>query len=802
MAACSPRKRAETGSIYQEGWIDYNKNGVQDLYEDPEAELEQRVEDLLRRMTVEEKTCQMVTLYGYHRVLEDQLPTPAWKDRVWKDGVGTMDEQLNGWLDIGKPAYESEYLWPPSKHAEALNSIQRWFIEETRLGIPVDFTNEGIRGVDHFRATEFPTPLGLGATWDKELLREVGRITGREARLLGYTTVNAPILDVARDQRWGRYEECYGEDPFLVAQLGLQVVRGLQTDHQVTSCGKHFIVHGSNKGAREDQSRVDPQISRHEVENIHVYPWKEAIRQGDMLSLMTCYNDVEGSPVQGSKYWLTDRLRKDFGFRGYVISDSDAVEMLYMKHHTAADMKDAVRQAVEAGLNVRCTFRTPESYVEPLRACIADGSLPMHIINDRVRDILRVKFITGLFDHPFQKDFEAADREVDGVEHNAVALQAARESIVLLKNAEETLPLEASSLRSIAVIGPNADDPRYAQAQYGPFQTEVITPLEGLRRMVPAGTKVLYAKGCEVVDEHWPDSEIIDFEPAPEENAQRQEALALARQSDAIIAVMGGNIRTCGESRTRTSLDLPPGQDRLLKALRTLGKPLIVVLLNGRPLSVNWADRYADAIVEAWYPGTQGGLAIAEVLLGQYNPGGKLPCTFPKTVGQIPFNFPFKPNSQLAGWVGEGPSGRQTRINEGLYPFGFGLSYTTFSYSNLRLGDREMAADGATTVSVDVTNTGARPGDEVVQLYFSDVQSSITVYDSQLRGFERVSLTPGETRTVTFPLRAEDLSLLDEQYRRVVEPGDFVIRIGASSEDIRLTDTLTVRGPLRIIEKL
>jgi len=782
-------------NIYKKGWIDFNKNGVKDVYEDPAAPLENRVEDLLKQMTVEEKTCQMVTLYGYKRVLQDELPTEEWKNLLWKDGIGAIDEHLNGFRGWGTKPYDSEYTWPASKHAQAINTVQRWFVEETRLGIPVDFTNEGIRGVENLKATAFPTQLGLGHTWDRELIREIGRITGREARLLGYTNVYAPILDVGRDQRWGRYEEIYGEDPFLVAELGTEMVLGLQQDFQVASTGKHFIAYSNNKGAREGMARVDPQTGPHEIENIHVYPWKEVIARSGMLGAMCSYNDIDGSPVEGSKYWLTERLRKDFGFRGYVVSDSDAVEYLHSKHRTSPSMKESVRQSVEAGLNVRCTFRSPDSYVLPLRELVNEGTISMETIDERVRDILRVKFIVGLFDHPYQEDTEAADREVNSEENNAVSLRASREALVLLKNAGGTLPLNADKLKKVAVIGPNADNTDFAKAHYGPLDVDCVSVYEGLKKALEGKAEVAYAQGCDLVDSNWPLSEIMYTEPDAEVLGRIDDAVRLASESDVVVAVVGGGLRTCGENKSRTSLDLPGHQELLLRQLKKAGKPMIVVLINGRPLSVNWAAANADAILEAWYPGPHGGTAIAEVLLGEYNPGGKLTVTFPKTVGQIPFNFPYKPYSQVDGAKVPGIKGNQTRINGPLYSFGHGLSYTSFKYSDLSMSSEEIPQDGNVDLTFKVTNTGRMTGDEVVQLYFRDMISSITVYEQQLRGFERITLEPGESREITFRIKAEDLSLLDKDFNRVVEPGAFEMLIASSSTDIRLRDTLYVVAP-------
>lgn len=796
----SAQKRPETpatykptkSEMYHKGWIDFNKNGVKDVYEDPAAPLDARIENLLQQMTLDEKTCQMVTLYGYKRVLKDDLPTPEWKQMLWKDGIGAIDEHLNGFQQWGLPPSDNENVWPASRHAWALNEVQRFFVEDTRLGIPVDFTNEGIRGVESYRATNFPTQLGLGHTWNRELIRQVGLITGREARMLGYTNVYAPILDVGRDQRWGRYEEVYGESPYLVAELGIAMVRGLQHNHQVAATGKHFAAYSNNKGAREGMARVDPQMSPREVENIHIYPFRRVIREAGLLGVMSSYNDYDGIPIQGSYYWLTTRLRGEMGFRGYVVSDSDAVEYLYTKHGTAKDMKEAVRQSVEAGLNVRCTFRSPDSFVLPLRELVKEGGLSEEVIDNRVRDILRVKFLVGLFDAPYQTDLAGADREVEKEENETIALQASRESVVLLKNAGGLLPLDINSIRKIAVCGPNANEEGYALTHYGPLAVDVTTVLEGIQEKTKGKAEVLYAKGCDLVDAHWPESEIIDYPLTEEEQREIDKAVENARQADVAVVVLGGGQRTCGENKSRSSLDLPGRQLQLLQAIQATGKPVVLILINGRPLSVNWADRFVPAILEAWYPGSKGGTALADILFGDYNPGGKLTVTFPKTVGQIPFNFPCKPSSQIDGGKNPGPDGNMSRINGALYPFGYGLSYTTFKYSDLDISPKVITPNESATVRLKVTNTGKRAGDEVVQLYIRDVVSSIITYEKNLAGFERVHLEPGETKELSFTIDRKHLELPDADMKWIVEPGDFVLMAGASSEDIRLNGTLTV----------
>jgi beta-glucosidase len=767
------QKAGSLQSIYHDGWIDLNKNGHMDVYENQKADINARIEDLLSQMTLEEKTCQTATLYGFNRVLKDELPTPEWKKQIWKDGIANIDEHLNGW-DKGS---NSIYAKDIKKHVWAMNEVQRFFIEETRLGIPVDFTNEGLRGVAALTSTSFPSQLSVGHTWDRELVREIGRITAREARALGYTNIYSPTLDASRDQRWGRVEDTYGEEPFLISRLGVEMVKGLQENYTVASTAKHFAVYSYGKGAREGQARTDPQTSPREVENVFLPPFKAAIKEGGLLGVMSSYNDYDSIPVTGSHYWLTERLRNDFGFRGYVVSDSAAVEYLYNKHGVAEDMKDAVRQAIEAGLNVKTNFTKPEDFILPLRELVKEGKVSMKTLDDRVRDVLRVKFTVGIFDRPYVKDADATERLVNSAEHQQVALRAARESLVLLKNEQNILPL-SKEIKSIAVVGPNADDDSLTQYRYGPSGVRGITVLQGIKNKLGSQVKVSYAKGCEVVSAHWPDTEILPEPLTKEEQDEINKAVEAARDSDVAVVVLGDSSKTVGESASRTSLDLPGRQLDLVQAVYATGKPVVVVLLNGRPLSINWVNKYVPGILEAWFPGAQGGTAIADVLFGDYNPGGKLTITFPKTVGQIPYNFPTKPNAQ---WEGE-----KTRVNGALYYFGYGLSYTTFAYSNLKIAPLKQTARGLVTVSFDVKNTGAREGDEVAQLYTHDVVSSVTTYEKTLRGFERVHLKPGETKTVSFTLTPDDLSLWNREMKFVVEPGTFRVMIGSSSEDIRL----------------
>jgi len=769
-------------SIYHKGWIDLNKNGRKDIYEDPAQPMDKRVEDLLSQMTMEEKTCQMATLYGYGRVLKDSLPTPQWKNEIWMDGIANIDEHLNGF-----PSAHLDIITDIKKHVWAMNTTQAFFIEETRLGIPVDFTDEGIRGVEAYGTTGFPTELALGNTWDKKLVNQVGKITGLEARAMGYTNVYAPILDVARDQRWGRLEESYGESPYLVSRLGVEMAKGMQQDNTIVSTAKHYAIYSANFGAREGQARTDPQMPMREVETLLLPPFEHVIKEAGILGVMASYNDYDGIPVIGSYYWLTKRLREEFGFKGYVVSDSEAMEYLFSKHHVARDREDAVAQAVNAGMNVRTNFSAPATMILPLRKDILDGKISMQTLNERVRNVLKVKFWLGLFDHPYIEDAQKSVLTVNDPEHKKVSLQASRECIVLLKNEKNILPLN-KNIHAVAVIGPNADNADFADTHYGPHGTKGITVLQGIKEKLGKNVLVNYAKGCEIVDAHWPESEVLPQPATTDEQAQMDSAVTLAKKSDVVIMVMGGNTKTAGESKSRTTLDLPGFQLDLIKAIKATGKPVIVTFINSQPISFNWVKENIPGIVEGWYPGTYGGTAIADVLFGDYNPGGKLTLTFPRSVGQLPMNFPSKPGAQT-------DQGETARLKGKLYPFGYGLSYTTFAYSNLKISPQKENAQGTINVTFDVKNTGQREGDEVVQLYINEKVTDVTTYEKQLRGFERVHLKPGETKNINFTLTPDDLSIWNRDMHFVVEPGIFKVMVGASSEDIKLNSEFEILQP-------
>lgn len=771
-----PAGKAKKVSIYHKGWIDFNKNGRMDVFENPQAKLEDRVEDLLRQMTVEEKTCQMATLYGSGRVLKDALPTPEWKNEIWKDGIGNIDEEHNG---LGK--FRSEYSFPYRKHVEAKHEVQRWFVEETRLGIPVDFTNEGIRGLCHDRATYFPAQCGQGATWNKKLVSEIGRVTAEEAVALGYTNIYSPILDVARDPRWGRVVECYGEDPYLVGQLGREMVTSLQKAGLV-STPKHFAVYSVPVGGRDEGTRTDPHVAPREMRTLFLEPFRVAFQEAKAMGVMSSYNDWNGEPVSGSYFFLTQILRQEWGFDGYVVSDSEAVEFLHSKHRVAKDWVDAAAQVVNAGLNIRTQFTPPKDFVLPLREALAQGKVSPEVLDQRVREILKVKFRLGLFDNPYPGDGAKAEQIVHSPEHREVSLEAARQSMVLLKNEGGLLPLK-KDIRSVAVIGPNADERKNLICRYGPANAPLVTVYQGLKQYLPQA-EVTYSKGCEIIDRNFPESELLEFPLDSAERAGIAEAVEAARKAEVAVLVLGGSERTVKEGHSRTSLELPGRQEMLLKAVYETGTPVVLVLLDGRAAAINWADKHIPAILHGWFPGEFCGQVIAETLFGENNPGGRLAVTFPKSVGQIPYAFPFKPGADTKG---------PTRVSGALYPFGHGLSYTTFAYSDLRITPEEGGIHSHVTVKCRVKNTGKVTGDEVVQLYIHDLYSSVTTYVKALRGFERIRLQPGQEREVEFVLNSQDLGLWDIHDQFVVEPGEFEVFVGASSQDIKLKGKFELR---------
>jgi len=777
-------------SLYQEGWIDLNKNGKKDPYEDPEKDIDERVEDLLGRMTLEEKTCQLVTLYGYGRVAKDELPTAEWKERVWKDGLGNIDEHLNGLAY--NPQAQTEYSWPPSRHARAINQVQQFFIEQTRLGIPVDFTNEGIRGLTHHGATGFPADIGLGSSWDPGLINQVGHVTGKEAKVLGYTNIYSPILDLARDPRWGRVVETYGEDPFLVSQYGKNMVTGLQ-DEGVVSTLKHFAVYSVPKGGRDGEARTDPHVASREVRQMYLEPFRVAVQEAGALGVMSSYNDYDGIPITASHEYLVDILRNRWGFDGYVVSDSWAVGGLQGRHQVSDSYKESVRQAVNAGLNIKTNFTPPEEFVMDLRELVREGQVTEQTLDKRVSDVLRVKFKLGLFDTPYVNNPELADEVIHSKEHEKVALRASRESLVLLKN-DSLLPIDPSGIESVLVTGPNAKAENHSISRYGPSHIDVVSILEGIEGFLGEEVQVHHEPGCNIIDGHWPQSELYDHPVSGEEQEMIDQAVEKARKADVVFCVLGENEKLVGESKSRTSLDLPGNQRKLIQALyNETQTPVVGILVNGRALSINWMDEHIPAILEAWFPGQYGGQAVAEALFGEFSPSGKLPVTFPKTVGQIPYNFPFKPRSQASQSLHAPENFIYTRVSGALYPFGHGETYTSFEYSDLSIEPGVGGEDEEVTIRCTIENTGSYAADAIPQLYINDKVSSVVTYTHELRGFKRIGLEPGETKRVEFAVDPRHMALISRNDELVVEPGIFEVFIGKSSEDIVLSGQFEVK---------
>lgn len=532
--------------IYKKGWIDFNKNGKKDIYEDPTQDVEKRLDDLISQMTLEEKAGQLVTYYGFNKVLEDSVPTLAWKQTALRNGVANIDEHLNGEI------YDLKRL------VACMHETQRFFVEYTRLGIPVDFSNEGIRGLCAPKATSFPSMNGLGCTWDKELAYLQGEIEGKEARVLGYTNVYAPILDVARDQRWGRWEGSIGEDPYLVARLGVEMAKGIQSQ-KVVSTPKHYVGYGDCKAARQWDARTDPHVTPSEMYYIHEYPFRKVFQEAGALGVMCAYNDYDGVPMSGNYHYLTEVLRQEMGFKGYVVSDSYAIGRLAGVHKVAADEKESCLQALKAGLNVRTEFNKPDDYTRYIKELVEEGKLPMKRIDELVRQVLYVKFWIGLFDQPYIGSGKDAHTIVSSALHQATALRASRECLVLLKNEKQMLPL-ADQYKRIAVIGPNANSKGYVPTHYGPRGFDnFISVYEGLKKVYAKdkNISITYSKGIDLVNKGWPENELIRDTLTTEEQRSIAEAVRISQESDVIVAVLGDGSSTSGESRTRSSLYNP-----------------------------------------------------------------------------------------------------------------------------------------------------------------------------------------------------------------------------------------------------
>ena len=736
-------------------------------YLDSSMPLEARVSDLLARMTLTEKCAQLIGPFG----------------------LDEGDGQLS--LDFVRQHFSNGISYVNTHHRKRkthqtvlyLNAIQKFLREETRLGVPALGIGEGLHGYMAHEATSFPQAIGLASTWDVGLHERVFSVVAKEMRARGAHYVLSPVLDLARDPRWGRTEETYGEDPYLVSRLGVAAVRGLQGERfrggleHVLATAKHFAAHGQPEaGTNCGPANYAERILREEF----FAPFEAVVREGKIGAVMASYNEINGVPSHVNRWLLKDLLREEWGFEGFVISDGWGVDDLYRLHFVAADESEAAEKSFSSGVDVelgRC-FRHLEQAVEA-------GKISEEVLDAAVARVLRVKFQLGLFENPFV-DEDRAVSVTNSAEHKALALEVAHKSIILLKNDGGLLPLDKSRLRSLAVIGPNA-----APVRLGGYSGDPgcgVSILEGIGQKLGEDVEILYAEGCGITQpkneagQMWFDDEVLLPDPAHDAELITQ-ALHTTQRADVILLVLGDNEQTCREGWStfhlgdRDTLDLPGKQDELLRAVVATGKPVILLLIQGRPASINFAAEHIPAILEGWYLGQAAGSAVADVLFGDVNPGGKLPITFPRSVGQIPAYYYHKPSARR---------GYLFSNAEPLFPFGHGLSYTKFAYNNLRLGEDKITPDETTVLSVDVTNVGERTGDEVVQFYVHDLLSErVTRPVKLLKGFERITLQPEETRTVSFSVSREQLQFLDESMHKTVEPGQFELMIGGSSKTVQ-----------------
>ncbi len=754
-------------------------------YRNPKIPFEQRIADLLSRMTPEEKVAQLTSVMervgivsNPNTALVDAKGTflPERAEVVLKNGIG----------QISRPSGNRG----PREMAEFTNTIQKWTQDNTRLGIPVLFHEECLHGHAAQKGTSFPQAIALASTWDPQLVENVFTATAVEVRTRGAQQCLTPVLDLARDPRWGRTEETYGEDPYLGSRLAVAAVRGFQgtgpfiDKAHVIATGKHFAVHGQPEGG----SNVGPgNYSERVIREYFLKPFEAAVREANLQSIMASYNEIDGIPSHGNRYLLDNILRQEWGFNGIVVSDYFGIRQLRSKHFVVSTNDEAARLALESGVDIELP------YIEvnhTLLDQIKQGKVSEAYVDRAVARILRSKFITGLFDDPLV-DPNVAEKVTNNREHQQLALHAARKAIILLKNEGNLLPLNKANYKRIAVIGPNAKDVHLGG--YSGMPGRGVSILDGIKAKAGAGVDVQYSVGVKITETR-AESETMPTVADklrlgdPQLNAKRiQEAVGVAEKSDLIILALGGNEQTCREAwenhlGDRSGLDLLGNQDDLVKAMLALKKPVVVFLIHGRPNSINYIAENVPAILEGWYLGQETGTAVADVLFGDYNPGGKLPISVPRSVGQLPDYYYQKPSARLQ-YVDA------TALP--LYPFGWGLSYTTFTYGKLALSPDTIGTEGKTRVSVDVTNSGTVRGDEVVQLYIRDEVSSITRPVKELRGFRRITLDPGMTQTVEFALGPEELSFLNRDMRRIVEPGTFRIMVGGNSVNL-IETTLNV----------
>jgi beta-glucosidase len=750
------------------------------LYKDPSAPVGARVEDLLSRMTLAEKIAQITCVWDRKQEFLDTAGNfdPAKARAAFPAGIGQVARPS----DLrGSGADPFEHPFRDARQTVALvNAIQRYAVHDTRLGIPVLFHEEALHGYVARGATSFPQAIALASSWDPALLTRVFSVAAREARARGVPLVLAPVVDVARDPRWGRIEETYGEDPYLVSRLAIAAVQGLQGDTLPLAPDKVFatLKHMTGHGQPESGTNVGPaDIGERTLQEVFFPPFAAAIRSANAQTVMASYNEIDGIPSHANYWLLHDVLRGEMGFKGTVVSDYDGIEQLVSLQHVEPDLAHAAARALHAGVDV--DFPDGEAYAK-LPEALAAGLVTQSEIDAAVRHVLRMKFLAGLFEHPYA-DAGYAERITDDAEARALAVQAARETTVLLKN-DGTLPLDSGKLRTLAVIGPNAAAVRLGG--YSNVPGHAVSLLQGIRAKVGKRVRIVTAEGVRLTDKgDWYTDQVV-LASRKENLARIREAVEVARGADEIVLALGTSAAISREGWAsnhlgdRDRLGLIAQQDDLARAMFALGKPVVVVLINGPPLSIPQIAARANALVEAWYPGQEGGTALADILFGDADPGGKLPVTIARSVGQLPMFYDDKPSAHR-GYLFDS--------DQPQFPFGYGLSYTTFDIGVPRLSADRIRAGEPVTVSVDVRNTGKVAGDEVVQLYLHELVSSVTEPVKQLEGFRRVTLAPGESTTVRFSLDRAAFALWDEHMRQVIEPGVFQIMVGPSSVDLKTT---------------
>jgi beta-glucosidase len=770
------------------------------VYHDSSQPVDARVEDLLAQMTVEEKVAQLGSIWGFQLGIGGELDEAKASTEL-QHGMGQITRISGGSMD------------DPATSASFANAIQKYLRERTRLGIPAIVHEECCAGFCAKRATVFPQIMGLACTWNPELAEAMTLAIQRQMRAVGSHFGLSPVLDVARDPRWGRVEETFGEDPYLITSMGLAYIRGLQGEARdgVIATGKHFAAYAISEGG---MNWAPVHVNEREFREVYLMPFEAAVKQARLGSIMNGYHEIDGVPCAADHSLLTDTLRDHWGFDGIVVSDYFSVRMLFDYHFVAPTKGEAAAQALRAGLDVE--LPGTDCYGAPLLEVIRSGGLEMAVVDEAVRRVLRQKFELGLFDNPYVDAGRAPD-VFDTAEDRALARTIASQSIVLLKNENNLLPLH-KDIRKIAVIGPNAHSARSMNGDYhfpahieafsgmlismgegkailptpptnaSPLEAEAqmyresyvpfVTVLDGIRAKTNA--EVVYAKGCDIFGES---------------TDGFAEAVAAAKGADSAVLVLGGKSGlvadcTSGEARDSATLELTGPQQQLVDAVLATGTPTIVVLITGRVSAIPDLAERVPAILHAWIPGEEGGSAVADVLFGDVNPSGRLAMTLPRSSGQIPIFYNHKPSGGRSAWL-------QDYIEvstKPLYPFGHGLSYTTFEYSDLQVSPESVEAGGDITVSFRVTNIGSRAGDEVAQIYLQDPAASVTRPVKELKGFQRLSLQPGASKTVTFTLNTALLAFYNRGMEYVVEPGEIRVYVGASSEDIRLTGAFAITG--------